>query len=494
MQQTTLKGQERAPYPNKCYLPFILYPPGMHANTEGSEFLQNHIDMQEDGDNFVMYISIPFCRVRCKGCPYFVSLLKERDPENREDLYIEALVKDLINWSKFKKWSSSKLRSIYIGGGTGSILRTENLKRIVDTLFKHYDIPEGYELTLEGNARDLTDDKIDYIANSEITRVSLGVQSFQPEILNVIGSPHAAQDSITVIKKLQKAGMKNIQMDLMYNMPGHTLEIWQSDLQMLSDLDIPHFTIYLYRIHTDTPQDRLIKKGIVKKPEDPETPMVKAMYNEAKRVAEDMGYTMYMKDHFCKPGYENMYNHWNFRVDVDTLGVGPGSYSFFGEYRLGTENNIKKYIEQVNKGDFLISTLSIKLNERMRRERYIVFALLYYEIDFKYYQQKFGTQFLDDFREEALRLEKKKLVILTDEKMILTQEGYIWHTNIILEFFNPAFWGDTKALDVPHWSLNGIGVEVGARKRQYWLGEKDKTFFNKQDLIWSEEKQAVNAD
>ena len=175
------------------------------------------------------------------------------------------VIKDIKHWAQFNKWRTSKLRSIYIGGGTGSILRTENLKRLVDVLFENYDIPEDYELTLEGNARDLTDDKIAYIASSEITRVSLGVQSFQPEILNVIGSPHAAQDSIDVIKKLQKAGMKNIQMDLMYNMPGHTLDIWQRDLKMLSDLDVPHFTIYLYRIHTDTPQDRLIKKGLVKK-------------------------------------------------------------------------------------------------------------------------------------------------------------------------------------------------------------------------------------
>lgn len=487
-----LDGTTKTPYPNKCYLPFILYPPGMHANTEGSQFLENHINMHEDGDDFVMYISIPFCRVRCKGCPYFVSLLTEKDPDNREDIYVDALIKDIKHWAQFNKWRTSKLRSIYIGGGTGSILRTENLKRLVDVLFENYDIPEDYELTLEGNARDLTDDKIAYIASSEITRVSLGVQSFQPEILNVIGSPHAAQDSIDVIKKLQKAGMKNIQMDLMYNMPGHTLDIWQRDLKMLSDLDVPHFTIYLYRIHTDTPQDRLIKKGLVKKPEDPETPMVKAMYSEAKKAAENMGYTMYMKDHFCKPGYENMYNHWNFRVDVDTLGIGPGSYSFFGEYRLGSENNIKKYIECVNNNEFLISTVSIKLNERMRRERYLVFALLYYEIDFDYYYQKFSTHFLEDFGEEVTRLECKGLVTLTDSKMVLTQEGYNWHTNMILEFFNDEFWEDTKALDVPHWSLNGIGVEVGAKKRHYWLGDKNQTFFTEVDLLEHDDKIAIN--
>lgn len=465
------------PYPNKCYLPFMLYPPGMHRNTEGSDFLERHIDMEQDGSDFVLYLGVPFCRTRCKSCPYFASLLPENDKHDRENIYVDALIKDIRKWAGYRKWRTGLVRNIYIGGGTGSILRTGNLARIVDAVFASFRVADDYEFTLEGNARDFDEEKIDYVVASKINRLSLGVQSFQPEILGVIGSPHAAEDSARVIRAFQSRGFRNIQIDLMYNMPGHTLDIWQRDLQTLATLDVPHFTIYLYRIHKETPQSKLILKGKVEKPEAPETPMVKAMYREALQIAEEMGYKMYMVDHFCKPGYENMYNHWNWKVYVDTLAIGPGSYSYFDGYRLGTETDVEKYIEACNNDQFLISTVTDKLSPRVQRERYVVFALLYYEIEYAFYYGKFGTSLVDDFAEELERLQRKGLVELTEDRMRLTRLGLIWHTNIILEFFNPAFWNDTRSLDEPNWSLNGVMVEVGAHDRAHWLGERHQTFF-----------------
>lgn len=472
-QSNTVINQK--PYPNKCYLPFILYPPGMHQNTEGGSFVTNHINMDQNGVDFTLYIGVPFCRTRCKSCPYFIKLLSENDKHNREDKYIDALLKDMKKWAGFRKFREGNLKSIFIGGGTGSILKTENLKRIVDAVFENFQVDSDYEFSLEGNARDFDDEKIAYVSSSRINRLSLGVQSFHEEILKVVGSPHAAEDSIRVIRAFQEKGLHNIQMDLMYNMPGHTLEIWKSDLKMLTELNVPHFTIYLYRIHNDTPQSQLINRGKVQKPENPENIMVKAMYREAKQMAEDMGYTMYMVDHFCKPGYENQYNRSNWKIDNETLAIGPGSYSYFDGYRLGTESDVEKYIEYSNRNEFLISSVTELMSGRVQRERHVVFALVYFKIEYSFYLNKFGTHFLDDFSEEISRLVNKGLVELTSDSMQLTELGLIWHTNVILEFFNPAFWGDTDSLNEKNWSLNGAMVEVGARERSYWLGEKDKS-------------------
>jgi oxygen-independent coproporphyrinogen-3 oxidase len=477
MQTQTTDLLDAKPYPNKCYLPFMLYPPGMHRIPDSDEWLHQHINMEQQGNDFVLYIGIPFCRTRCKSCPYFASLLPENDKHDREHLYVNALIKDVKKWGGYNKFATGLLRNIYIGGGTGSILKTENLKRIVDTVFETFRVADDYEFTLEGNARDFDEAKIDYVAGSKINRLSLGVQSFQPEILGVIGSPHAAEDSARVIKAFQARNFRNIQLDLMYNMPGHTLDIWKRDLETLATLDVPHFTIYLYRIHKETPQHKLITKGKVTKPVDPETPMVKAMYREALEIAEQMGYKMYMVDHFCKPGYENMYNHWNWKVYVDTLAIGPGSYSYFDGYRLGTETDVEKYVAAATEGKLLISTVTDYLTPRVQRERYVVFALLYYEIEYAFYESKFGTSFREDFAEELERLERKGLITLDEDRMRLTKLGLIWHTNVILEFFNPAFWNDTRSLDEPNWSLNGVMVEVGAHDRAHWLGEKHETFF-----------------
>ncbi|CUU59341.1 oxygen-independent coproporphyrinogen-3 oxidase [Parafrankia irregularis] len=475
---TLTEHEERTdPYPRKCYLPFILYPPGMHRTTGGKEWLESHIDMHQDGGDFVLYIGVPFCRTRCKSCPYFASLLPENDSRGREERYVDALVRDLRHWASYRKFGTGRIRTIFIGGGTGSILRTSSLRRLVDTVHELFEVADDAEFTLEGNARDFDDEKIEYVAQSKINRLSLGVQSFQPEILGVIGSPHAAEDSARVIRAFQARGFRNIQLDLMYNMPGHTLDIWKRDLETLATLDVPHFTIYLYRIHRDTIQDKLISRGRLSAPKDPEGPMVKAMYREAVEIAEQMGYTMYMVDHFCKPGYENMYNHWNWKVYIDTLAVGPGSYSYFDGYRLGTETDVEKYIDAVESGDFLISTITDELSPRVERERYVVFALLYYEIEYSFYRDKFGTSFLEDFTDELARLERKGLVELTDDRMRLTQLGLIWHTNVILEFFNPSFWNDSDSLNEPNWSLNGVMVEVGAHSREYWLGDRGVTFF-----------------
>lgn len=465
------------PYPNKCYLPFILYPPGMHRVPDGSEWLHSHIDLEQQGSDFTLYIGIPFCRTRCKSCPYFASLLSENDPKGREEQYVDALVKDILRWGSTRKFSTGLLRNIYIGGGTGSILKTHNLRRIVDTVFATFQVADDYEFTLEGNARDYDDEKIDYIVSSKINRLSLGVQSFQPEILGVIGSPHAAEDSARVIRAFQSRGFHNIQLDLMFNMPGHTLDIWRRDLETLAGLDIPHFTIYLYRIHKETIQNKLILKGKVERPKDPESPMVKAMYREAIEIAESLGYSMYMVDHFCKPGYENMYNHWNWKVYVDTLAVGPGSYSYFDGYRFGTETDVEKYVRLAQEDKPLISTVTEELSPRVQRERYIIFALLYYEIEYSFYESKFGTSFLEDFADEIGRLVRKGLVEVLDDRMKLTKLGLVWHTNVILEFFNPAFWGDAESLNEPNWSLNGVMVEVGAHARSHWLGEDDVTFY-----------------
>lgn len=489
--RTTPDLLDAKPYPNKCYLPFMLYPPGMHRISEGHQWLEKHIDMEKEGSDYVLYVGVPFCRTRCKSCPYFVSLLPESDKHDREGAYVDALVKDIRKWASYRRWRTGLVRSIYIGGGTGSILRTENLKRIVDTVFECYRVADDYELTLEGNARDFDEAKIEYVTASQINRLSLGVQSFQPEILGVIGSPHAAEDSARVIRAFQARGFNNIQLDLMYNMPGHTLDIWKRDLQTLAELDVPHFTIYLYRIHKDTPQSKLILKGKVSLPEPPEQPMVKAMYREALEIAEGFGYDMYMVDHFCKPGYENKYNHWNFKVYTDTLGIGPGSYSYFDGYRLGTETDVDKYVETCNRDEFLISTISEHLPERVQRERYAVFAWLYYEIEFAYYAQEFGGSFLEDFADELARLERKGLIEIGVDRVSLTKLGVIWRTNVILEFFNPAFWNDTRSLNEPNWSLNGVMVEVGAKDRSYWLGEKGETFFELLESVATESQEAV---
>lgn len=466
--------ESTAPYPEKCYLPFIFYPTAMWPNPHGTSFLQNHVDLDTPCGDYVLYISIPFCRVRCKGCPYFVELLTKADPNGKETAYLDALIKDIRKWGKYPRWSQSRLRAVYIGGGTGSILTTSNLKRLMDALCESFPVTKDTEITLEGNARDYDEEKIEYVTHSPINRISLGVQSFDPEVLKIVGSPHAAEASERVIHALRERGMVNIQLDMMYNMPGHSIDVWRRDLQKLKDIDIKHLTVYLYRIHEGTPQEKFIKEGKLPNVADRESPMVQMMYTDARDIAKEMGFELYMHNHFCKPGFRSVYNDYNLEHVADTLGIGAGAYSLIDNYRLGTSKDVDQYIRTVNEGNHMVTTISEKMDRLNHKERYIMFTFQYFRVNLKRYHERFGSHLLDDFGSVIRKLERKQLVRLTDEAVEMTELGKEWFLNVILEFVNPKFWGNTTSRDQPNWSMNVVLVDLLAGNRERWLGPAEE--------------------
>jgi len=460
-----------APYPEKCRLPFILYPPAMWANPMGGDFAPAHLGLERSAGDYVLYLSIPFCRVRCKACPYFVRTLDENDDTGVEDRYVTALIADARRWAAAPRWSAGRLRAVYIGGGTGSILSTANLRRLVTAITSSFPAAPDLSVTLEGNARDFDDEKLDFVAHSAINRVSLGVQSFDPQVLRVVGSPHAAQESLRTIDGLARRGFQNVQVDLMYNLPGHDLDVWRRDLETLRRLHVQHFTIYLYRVHAGTAQDRLIRKGAVPAPRDPDSEEVIGMRRQAIAVAEAMGYRQYMFDHFARPGFESAYNRWTFKEAVDALGIGAGAYSFINSYRTGTSKDVQGYIDAVEQGAHVISTVSQQMTPRVRRERFVIFAFQYWHLDLAAYRAKWNSDFLDDFGDIARRLERRGLVEITDRHVVLTELGRDWRMNVLLEFVNPAFWGEAGALEQPNWAMNLPMVELVAGRRTQWLGD-----------------------
>ncbi|MCK9874637.1 coproporphyrinogen III oxidase family protein [Frankia sp. Ag45/Mut15] len=458
------------PYPARYTTPFILYPPALWANKVGNAFTAN-LGLDEVGQDFVLYLSVPFCRVRCLSCPYFIDLLAPRDPHGKEARYVDAVIRDLEHWASYRRFQTGKLRAVYLGGGTGSILSTPNLKRIVDTIITNFPHEPELEVTLEGNARDYTDDKLDYVADSPISRVSLGVQSFDAGLLRTIGSPHAAEQSTRAITGLTDRGFENIQIDMMYNMPGHRREIWQADLNRLRDLAVKHLTTYLYRVHPGTPQDKLINIGRVQPLLDKESTYVRSMYADLVESTARAGFRTYMFDHYCVPGWENTYNEWTFhRNNVEILGVGPSAYGFINNYRIGAKKDVEEYIAAVGRGEHMITAVSDQLTPQVRRERYVINVLQYFGVDLDEYQRCFGSEFLDDFRAPVDRIINRSLATLEGRQLTLTELGREWHMNVMLEFTNDMFWQDSTALSHPHWAMNTPMVDLFAGSRESWLG------------------------
>lgn len=443
----------------------------MWKNKVGSRFVEK-LDLEGACSDYVIYISIPFCKVRCLGCPYFIKLLTKRDPKDLEKRYIAALLKDIKKWGTYPRWKKGRLRAIYIGGGTGSILQTENHQKLLEALQESFPIDESTEITLEGNAVDYDEEKLDFVAQSIINRISLGVQSFDQRVLEIVGSPHSAEKSASVIKALQSRGITNIQIDMMFNMPKHTIDIWEQDLSKLETLGIKHLTTYLYRIHEGTPQEKFIKEGKVPDIQDRESPMVRQMYQGVIEHAKALGFEMYMFDHFAKKGFTSKYNDWGFGDACDTLGIGAGAYSLIGDYRIGASKEVETYIDTVKRGDHMITSVSVPMDEMNHKERYLIFSFQYQHVLFENYKRKFNSELLDDFGDTILKLKRKGMVEVDEDQIYFTPLGKEWKLNVLLEFVNEKFWEDLDSRKEPNWSMNVPMVNLLSESKKKWLGKE----------------------
>ncbi|WP_345119505.1 coproporphyrinogen-III oxidase family protein [Bartonella pachyuromydis] len=358
-----------------------------------------------------------------------------------------------------------------MGGGTGSLLEISQLERILSTLSQEFSLSHDCEITLEGNASDITKEKAVFIANSLINRISLGAQSFQPEVLKVIGAPHKAQQTIDVIKTLQEAGIENIQLDMMYNMPSHTTQHWEKDFKVLYDLNIKHLTTYLYRITPGTQQHSLIQAGKVPPVAEPESISVKEMQQMIRQFASDVGMNNYMYEHYALPSYESKYNHWTMKECVDALGIGPGAYSFINQRRTGISKDIEKYSNAVLAGKNTFTTAGIPLSLKLSKQRYMIFNLLYYQIDKKHYQQIWKSNCLEDFKDIFDILIRNSLLIDVGEYFVATETGKNWLQNMMLEFFDDSMWENSQALKQQQssWAMNNHMIDIGAAKKDFWL-------------------------
>lgn len=460
-------------------MPFILYPPDMYDvySDEETIKLEKSLELDDGGNDFVMYLSVPYCRIKCKACPYFVELL----PKNTEkqasmlDRYVDALIKDLKRHASNKRWGESTLRGVYIGGGTGSLLEIHHMEKILNTLTSSFRLDSECEITLEGNAEDFTVEKANFIANSVINRISLGAQSFQTEVLKTVGSPHKASKTIDTIRMLQEAGIEHIQLDMMYNMPGHTIEQWEKDFQVLSELGIKHLTTYLYRVTPGTRQEKLINEGKVPAVADAESEVVKKMQMMLTQFAEKAGMKNYMLEHYALPGYESKYNKWTMSECVDALGIGAGAYSFINQRRTGTSKDIERYIRSVEDQKETFTTAGIHLTPMISKQRYIIFNLLYYRIDKNHYFNTWGSNVSDDFSEILESLISDNLLVEESNIIKVTELGKNWLQNIMLEFFDDSMWENSMALKQQQssWAMNNHMIDIGASDKSFWLARAE---------------------
>lgn len=276
-----------------------------------------------------IYVHIPFCHSKCFYCDFFSTAAK-----SDLDAYIDAVARE-YNRRK-EEIDPTRPSTIYIGGGTPSILSPQQIGRLFDIL----PTDSASEITIEVNPEDVTDEFAAFLSSSPVNRVSMGVQSLDDAVLRAIGRRHSAADSLRAVERLRNAGITNLSLDLIYGLPGQTCENWIDTLDRILALHPEHLSAYSLMLEPGTRLSAMVRSG---KYEETPQEVSERMYAELCRKTTETGMNHYEISNFALEGYHSRHNsaYWDM---TPYLGLGPGAHSFDGTCRRSNPTRIKEYI------------------------------------------------------------------------------------------------------------------------------------------------------
>jgi len=297
-----------------------------------------------------IYIHIPFCKRRCIYCDFFSTTQSEKRPT-----YIHALCQELEMRKNYLE--GEEIETIYLGGGTPSQLTEKELNEIFTSLYNIYKVKEDAEITLEANPDDLTPEYVSMLRRLPINRISMGIQTFQEETLKQLHRRHTARQAIEAFHRCREADFRNISIDLMYGLPGETLDTWKEDLQQAIALHPEHISAYHLIYEEGTALWKLREEHQVEEAdEDLSVTLFKTLIDELKQA----GYQHYEISNFCLPGLHSRHNS-SYWTGKKYLGCGPSAHSYDGTSRQWNVSSLEKYIHAIHQGkpDFEIEELDL---------------------------------------------------------------------------------------------------------------------------------------
>lgn len=369
-----------------------------------------------------IYIHIPFCKQACYYCDFhFSTNLKKKDE------LINALVKELQ--LRKNEFAEQKVKTIYFGGGTPSLLSTKEIDRLVETVFQNYTVDNIPEITLEANPDDLTEERIVQLSKSPINRLSIGVQSFFNHDLKMMNRAHDASEAEKSIA-LATTYFDNISIDLIYGIPGATDEQWVLNIEKALRFNIPHISSYALTIEPKTALASFIEKGIIADVDDEQA---ERQFQILVSKLDAAGFVNYETSNFGKLGYFSINNtaYWQGKT---YMGIGPSAHSFDGKRRGWNIRNNSKYIQKIVQSELPI-TYEV-LSNIDRYNEYVMTGLrTIWGVSFNRIKKEFGAQYLAYITEHSKRFINEGLLELTDNKLLTTSKGKFLADGIAAELF-----------------------------------------------------------
>lgn len=422
------------PYKRLQYINFYQLPPPHKAKKKEKDKLLSQLSLNEKAKKqpFTVFISIPYCILRCNSCQFFKSLLPHDQNRQLND-YLKCIISQIRNYGGTKRFVKRHCGAIYIGGGTASLLSSLQLKNLMNVLNETFEVSRA-EITLEGNPRDFTKEYLGYVRKLPINRISIGLQSTNSNLLKVLNSPHNAERGINSIQDAVELGFKTINVDVMYGIPTQTFSDFQETIKNGINLSSHSITVYQYAIFRNSAMWNMIKNGIIKMP--PAQKILDEWYLLASKQIEKNGYVEQGVGNFAKPEHKQMYSELTYLQSYESIGIGAGAYSFINGYLFRTSDSVRDFKNDVNGGLFVIGDYqSVKSTKKNLMERYIVHHLFADKLDRNAFQKKFNADLINEFPFIFAKLLRYKLITLKDSQIKLTNIGKAYIYNILYEFF-----------------------------------------------------------
>ncbi len=371
--------------------------------------------------DLALYIHIPFCRRKCLYCSFVSCAGREADIP----AYVEAIAKELALRAK-----GETVPTVYVGGGTPSLLSSAHVKQILLSVRSHFTVAQDAEISMEANPGTVDGPYLNAIRSTGINRLSLGVQSLNDGELAMLGRLHTAAEARQAVAEARKAGFANLSLDLIYGLPGATLPQWQQTLEETVALNPEHLSLYGLTLEEDSPLHKAIERG--------ELPAIDQdasadQYEFSEDFLEEHGYVHYEISNWAKPGYECRHNlvYWR---HGQYLGVGVAAHSYLDEHRLANTSDIDKYLQSLLDSEIPVDMDELIPPDLDLSETVILGLRMTEGITYRDIWRAFGFDSLWKYRAEIRELLQMGLLESDGSNLRLTRRGRLLGNEVFLRF------------------------------------------------------------
>jgi oxygen-independent coproporphyrinogen III oxidase len=374
-----------------------------------------------------IYFHIPFCKQACHYCDFHFST----NTRNKHEL-IKAIGTELALQKNYL--NGEQINTVYFGGGTPSLLSTDDLFLLFDTLNRNYTVATDAEITFEANPDDLTSEKLLALKKIGLNRLSIGIQSFSDSILKFLNRAHDSALAITTFKLARDAGFTNINLDLMYNIPGQDINLWKENISHALALNPEHISSYSLTIEEKTVFGKWAsKRKLIPLDNDNSATELILLIDEL----ENAGFQQYEVSNFAKGGYISKHNSSYWR-GYNYLGIGPSAHSYNGKSRQFNINSNAAYIRSLELGHIPATEEILTLNDKIN-DWILTTLRTAWGTDLKKLRGDYEYDLLKDHGGYVQKLIDHKYASLTNETLILTKSGRLLADKIASDLFSMTY-------------------------------------------------------